>query len=413
MILQLGKACAEEELGCAASGAKNAARHVDRVVQRFNLALPVKTSWHTFVEDGQIVNLPYLRPGCYLKQLLERNSDLVLGGYNLEDEMVGSVLQQFWSSYAIDHPSHEIYAWGPERLSRTIPYCLHGDGGRTQKKLGLDIISWEPTLGLNSKRTACSETSEYCSCPDPKPVSNQRINSRWCSYLSRFLIVAFPGKKYPDGLLQDVMRNVSQQLQDLHENGLLVRGRRLFFTCVGFKSDMEYMSKILRDAGLTRSYEHLGSTNSLEVCHECKAGRVDIPFEDTHVSATWTQSLYRSLAWTGAPCVNAINFEPWQTLPSKAAMFFRRDPLHIFRLGALANQHLFSTLAPYMSFYRSPGSYMIRIHTYMYTYICIQVYLHIYIYICTYKYTFNMLCVTHAYTHIHVYIYIYIYTHVY
>ena len=122
----------------------------------------------------------------------------------------------FGKAYQKVRPGHELFASAnAERLSRTVPVLLHGDGGRTQKKQPIEIVSLEAALGLSSyqrKRSSC-----VC-CPPAKRARSefmgklevQQLNHKLHSYLSRFLVFARPSKQY---------REVSRPAQRLSERG--------------------------------------------------------------------------------------------------------------------------------------------------------------------------------------------------
>ena len=306
-------------------GSHNAARHVDRAVRRFGLQLPVPVSEHSYTEDAETLSLPYIKPYDYLRCLLLYHPDLLLGGYTMIE--ANAVLEQFWKRFEAEQPSHEVFR-DRSRLKWMIPYALHGDGGRTQKKQPLDIISLEPTLGLDSKRIQ----DIRCFCPRPCSCSSPWVNSKHNSYLSRFLLVAFPTKEWPAGLLDDVSRLLSKQLREIFTE-------RFFFACLGMKGDLEFHVRSLRSSQITRSHETLGVKQSLMMCLECHAGAEGLPFEDCNKSASWVSTTYASFPWRSRPPMADIPFENWENLPSRAASFFRRDPFHVFRLGTVEAIH--------------------------------------------------------------------------
>ena len=60
-----------------------------------------------------------------------------------------------------------------------------------------------------------------------------------------------------------------------------------------------------------------------------------IPFEDFTTGAHWKSTLYADVPWEEPPPFHHIEYENWMS--GKAASFFKRDPLHIFRLGVARN----------------------------------------------------------------------------
>ena len=313
-------------------GSHNAARHVDRAIRRFGLKLPVPTSNHVYTEDGETFTLPYIKPYDYLKSLLLHHPDFLFGGHTMLE--ANAVLEQFWKQFEAEQPSHEVFS-NRRRLKWMIPYALHGDGGRTQKKQPLDIISLEPTLGLDSKEVQ----DKKCFCPQRCTCSSPWVNSKHNSYLTRFLLVAFPTKEWPAGLLDDLFRLLANQLREIFDQGICCGGERFFFACLGMKGDLEFHVRSLRSSEVKRSHETLGVKQSRMMCLECHAGAEHLPFEDCNTSASWVGTTYASFPWVSRPPMADIPFENWENLPSRAASFFRRDPFHIFRLGTMDAIH--------------------------------------------------------------------------
>lgn len=115
----------------------------------------VKTSYHTFEENSEIVNLPYLKPTDMLQHLLNKEPWLLLGGM-APGPNVSKMLATFWSLYRHEHPSHIVFDMETKtglKLDHTIPLLLHGDGGRTAKKQPLEVYSFLPVLGLDTLQT--------------------------------------------------------------------------------------------------------------------------------------------------------------------------------------------------------------------------------------------------------------------
>ena len=309
----------------------NAARHFSRVVQKFGLAFPVPVSELVFrPESGETVLLPYIRPTDYFKTLLKHCPKLLLGGHE-PGIAARRELSDFWSRYEVVQSSHAVFQ-KPEWRSKaawTIPYSIHGDGGRTAKKQALELVSVEPTLGL---LTAEGRT-QTCRCVNACAFLGPRLNSKLHSYLSRFLLAAFPAKVYPKGLLAHVLEVLSEELGLLFHAGMEVDGHTHYFACLGLKGDMEFHAQALN---LTRSYHNIGTRNYKMVCAECHAGAEDVPFEDVNAGAAWEKTICASFPWSHRPPFTPLPFQDWTMAPSGAAQFFRRDPFHVFRLGSLA-----------------------------------------------------------------------------
>ncbi|CAE7717972.1 unnamed protein product [Symbiodinium sp. CCMP2592] len=281
-VLQKGAEATREELaGVLGVSEQNASRQLTRIVNKFAMLPAIRVSEHVFTVDSETYTLPYLKPRDVLEFLLREHSHLLLGGYDASAPEAYCELRTFWERYQPHHPTHDVY----------------------------------------------------------KPVAQtgQCLNGKFSSYLTRFLLAAFPSKQWPGETLSSILASLSGQMRTLFEEGLVVNGRRFYFGIMGLKADFEFHCTALRDAGLQRSYEHVGRANDIPVCIECEAGFPDIPMEDANVGARWTRTLCKSWPWTGVPNFAQMPFDNWQSFPSQAPQFFRRDPFHVFRLGIARN----------------------------------------------------------------------------
>ena len=286
--------------------------------------------------------MPFFRPSDMLQKLMMSNPDLLLGGHQ-PGTAAEQVLKTFWMHYAAEHAGHPVVQRGPMHWARTIPLALHGDGGRTAKKQPLEILAMEAFVGVDT----ASGMSSTCSCPHCQTVgsldwqdpTSQRLGCRHASYLSKFLVFAFPSKKYSKmpGLLVALHKEACRNLATICGQGVLTAHGRWHFAVVGYKGDFEYHAKIV---DYTRSYLHLGRIKEIPICPECRAGTADCPFEDISATASWCKTVHQDIPWNTPPPVTDLEFDTWGRAPSKAAAFFRRDTFHIFRHGSLAkNPH--------------------------------------------------------------------------
>lgn len=340
MLTEHRNALAEERGTKRKLNEKNASRHYKRTVKRHSFAMGIPISSYVHEEDGRSVAIKWLRPSNILRYLLNWYPSLLLGGFEPGVE-AETMLSTFWKQYRLNHPSHAVFSQNFDK-HRCIPLNLHGDGARTQKKQPLEVVSFEAVLGLDSfkcKQCHCDD----CDCPAPLGASAanqcgnplvQCLNHRYHTYLSRFLVFAFPSKeiKMP-GLLEALLKMTANDLGWVCNNGLDTTHGHWNFAVLGYKGDMEYHAKL----NLRRSYANVGHTNQIRCCHECLAGDALHPFEDPNPSASWLATRYTSLPWTSSPFTN-IPFEDWGgAADGRAAMFLRRDTFHVFRLGIARN----------------------------------------------------------------------------
>ena len=307
-----------------------------QLINKFSLSLRVPISEYVHSDGPATAILPYLKPTDFLQTMLSVElSWLLLGGRTASDVETGRVLESFWACYKKEHPEHAVFQH-PERLSKTFPMTMHGDGGRTQKKQPLEIFSLQPVLGLDTashRMGMCRcETSAAYGGGDWCDPASQHLNSKHSTYLTHFLVFAFPSKAYLEfpniltGLLKEVMDNFASAC----EKGIVTQsGDTWYPACVGFKLDMEWMVKV---GSLTRSYQNVGHVNQKPCCHECDAGKQLIPFEDVTDCACWIRTRWATVPWQTMP--------PWASIPfdsGKPAKILRRDAFHVFRLGICRN----------------------------------------------------------------------------
>ena len=298
-------------------------------------------SYHRHEEGGEVVYLPYLNPKHMLERLLLTEPWLLLGGLD-PGEDCEALLKTFWETYKVEQPTHAVYEMaraGILDLAFTIPLVLHGDGARTLKKQPLEVLSFQPFLGVTTPdavlKCKCPHPVRYrCNGPRGIDAMSLRLNFQGDSYMHHFLMVAFPTKKFAKtpGLLHSVFEHASEDLSDACNNGLMVAGQKWHVAVVGMRGDMEYHHKM---GSLRRSYMNVGTTNLIQCCHMCEAGSVHVPFEDYSLSAAWQHTLFRSLPWESPPPFRSIPYEDWTS--GRASAWFKGDPFHIFRLGIARN----------------------------------------------------------------------------
>ncbi len=85
---------------------------------------------------------PVLRIKNWLHFLLEHKPEILLGGCTLESGSWRSMFADFWGSYKLMDPTHEVFASG-YNLEMVIPYSIHGDEGRGLAKKPLMVLAWQ------------------------------------------------------------------------------------------------------------------------------------------------------------------------------------------------------------------------------------------------------------------------------
>ena len=130
------------------------------------------------------------------------------------------------------------------------------------------MFSFQPVLGLStaaSEKSAtmtchCDTSAEYGGADFRDPFA-QRLNSKFSTYLTHFLLFAFPSKSYAtfDNILVGLLTTIMDDLAVACKEGIMSGcGQRFYPACVGFKLDMEWMVKV---GSLVRSYQNVGHVN--------------------------------------------------------------------------------------------------------------------------------------------------------
>ena len=278
-----------------------------------------------------------------LEHLLSAYPWVLLGGVQPGEHK--ELLSSFWKAYRWEHGSHAVYQLAEENkvnLESTIPLALHGDGGRTQKKQPLEVVSMCPVLGLDTLQQpmtcSCENSHAYSGKRKWSPFA-QRLNLKNTSYATHFLVFAYPSKKFKKtpGLFQSLLRVMSESLREVCENGLDCNyGGNTYhfnFAILGImKGDQEFHQKT---GLLSRSYMNVGYKNPIPCCSDCLAGGPGVPFEDSSLQAVWRSTVCQQAPWNTVPPFEAIQFEDWTS--GEASRFFKRDVFHIFRLGIARN----------------------------------------------------------------------------
>eukprot|EP00438_Fugacium_kawagutii_P009614 Skav215640 [mRNA] locus=scaffold736:247242:248783:- [translate_table: standard] len=272
-----------------------------------------------------------------LQLLLSTEPWLLFGGLN-PGPGAQELLVTFWRLFKVEHGTHQVFQMAEEgkiRLDHTIPLILHGDAGRTHKKAPLEVFSFRAALGLDTEASdlvcSCARNAVYNGLAKSDPMA-QRLNHKHNSYLTHFLIFAFPPKKYKKtpGLLFSLLECVSKNLRDACCDGVSVGGTVYHVAILGMAGDMEHHAKT---GLLTRSYKNVGHKNSIPCCHECEAGGPHAPFEEVGTMPQWVSTIYRSPPWSETPPFKHIPFDAAGWDSGAASRFFKRDAFHIFRLG--------------------------------------------------------------------------------
>ena len=183
-------------------------------------------------------------------------------------------LQLFWDRFKVLRPGHQIFDLERSQgvdLSRTCPFMLHGDEGRSKKRLGVMITSAHSVLGKGVSTKKKRKFDEATG-----PGNDQQMNYMGATHVTRFLMSVLPKFYYGknEACFHALIEFLSKDLQKLALDGVLGHdGFRYRIAFVSVKGDWPYLHKI---AGLTRSFYNQPKRQDAKnpcggICHWCLA----------------------------------------------------------------------------------------------------------------------------------------------
>ena len=299
-------------------------RDTHKLIKDFQLAADVPLSEMTVGEQ----QLPFLKMSDWARYLADKNLLYRFAGLAEPDpDRVSDVWRLFWNRYKAVNPRHEIFSREREGLDlgQVVGLMVHGDEGRSQKKLPMLIVSACSILGYGLRKSRASKKTRL-------PQNLNYTQSTWCT---RFLLAAAPRAVYAssDDLFQDIMRGVSDDLRVLFDEGVTtLDGQRVYFCPISVMGDWPYIQK----AGLlSRSFLNIAkhttqNAASKGICHRCLA---DCP------GWIWEDFESRDPPWL--PSVNTVS--PFKADPAMFILpmdrvdktkYFTFDLFHTWHMGA-------------------------------------------------------------------------------
>ncbi|CAK9110187.1 Putative E3 ubiquitin-protein ligase HERC1, partial [Durusdinium trenchii] len=327
---------------------KNASRDAHAFVGKWGLAWKVPLSYMDY-GDGE--KLPYLSPISFVRFLVEKAPELLVGGCP-EMKTGRAHLEAFWREYKGTHPSHRLFhdEHSARMLSNTFAFALHGDEGRGLKRANTTVVMMESCIGVGTwsnmfHKRNLRECSECCVCEATtkkfrsvagavardNPLSAfQTTNLKQNSFLTKFVLAVIPGKN-PE-LVRQLLVHVTRDLHSLyHEGVMLPSGERYFVAITGLKGDLPWHIGVWGE--LTRCFQKQLAADTF-MCHECLAGVTAYPFEDTSDEPSWAPTIFTRRPYAVPPTVCSIPFE--RDVPGRPdERIFRRDFFHNTKMGVL------------------------------------------------------------------------------
>eukprot|EP00438_Fugacium_kawagutii_P031449 Skav200325 [mRNA] locus=scaffold1760:150800:168374:- [translate_table: standard] len=306
-------------------------RGVHRVVKKFQVTLPVEISdlpkrrGIRFTGDFKAITL---RAWC--KFILEHNLwHALVGLHKPDDARERAILLEFWKRFEVMKPHHQLWQefsqYNIDR-SRCCPVLLHGDEGRGKKRSGFLVVAYHSYIGFGT--AASKERKKH------RPYARMGLNYTESTYMTRMLTAVLP-KMYKDEVaFETIMEFVKDCALDVLRNGVLSpHGPTHHMAVLHCSGDWAFLVKAGK---LTRSFSCVEKRprgiNSIPrgICHMCKAGQLNLPFEDFGRNPIWEPTMFEAgdSPFTARPVLLGIPHEP-----SAEPGFFAYDLWHAFHLG--------------------------------------------------------------------------------
>ena len=170
----------------------------------------------------------------------------------LEDYWNHMMRDQHWQDHVRNHPVLRTFTAAKWR--QVIPIAIHEDAGPFTKNSGCNVISWSGLLGAGGERISQFIIGSHIK--ESGPSDQVKLANLWGAILGDF---------------QRLLTNA-------------VGG--FFFVLVHAKGDLEVRSNVWG----------LPHYNGVEICSECAADRLAMPYTDLSVGAAWRRGLVGSAA---------------------------------------------------------------------------------------------------------------------
>ncbi|CAE7297215.1 unnamed protein product [Symbiodinium microadriaticum] len=224
----------EKEIGGKAEATYSAFR-------KHGLSLAVKVTKSAI---GSEPEYPWIKPSDFIRYMDEsKRLDLLLGDYkSLED--LGPVLKTFWSRFQKMSPNHDVFKQskaGKIDLSRSLPYYIHADEGRTLKKKAIFLLQWQVAFGKGvGQRLSAEEVQQKVKDLKLRPNFNGH------AYTTRFLAATMLRSDYSNSpeMLEGLLELIVQDLASLGWQGIQLSVGHLWMVALGNKGDWSYLVDI-------------------------------------------------------------------------------------------------------------------------------------------------------------------------
>ena len=345
MVEDIGESCAAKSKGlvdlskCSVSHSE---RDMDVVTRKFNLRLPVPIT--------HLDKIPGMRYTGSFDAISLQDWCKFLINYNVWHVMCGlrkadrnrecMILSEFWKRYKVANPNSGLWAEFQQYnvdVSRCCPLVLHGDEGRGRKKAPFLITAYHSVIGFGTAAANASRTH--------RAYLRMRLNYSENSNIHRMLTCVLPKMNKDDLALKAILNFITHDSLHVLRHGVESEdGDRYFMAVLNVTGDWAWLAKC---GNLARSYSNVEkrprgvSSVPRGVCHWCKAGQLNVPFEDFRRRPLWKNTCFEAgdNPFTSVPTLLQLPHDP-----NRPASFFIYDFWHSFHLG-LGKTWLASVLA--------------------------------------------------------------------
>ena len=298
------------------------------LAKRLKLSLPAPIS--KLGPDGDMV--PYLRFRDWCSFLLKFNLWHVLAGLLKPDrprEM--AIFRRFWELYEQIEPSHPLYAMCRTKgidCGTVAPVLFHGDEGRGRRKQGFLVTSFFGLLGRGTRAGLEHRRAHGQSFLKLLP------NYVGHTYTTRFLHGMLPKALYNQpGVFNALMEAAAEEARHMFENGVRdPHSGCVFRTCLlHVTGDWVWLHKV---GNLGRSFNNslkhaVQRKKPVGICHLCRAGQEDSPFEQIHSrDPAWLSTRGEESPFVALPALAKV-----PGVPCKMPAIFAWDFWHSWHLG--------------------------------------------------------------------------------
>ena len=310
----------------------NSERDFNVVTRRFSLCLPIpltpinKTPGVRYTGDFKMIRLQ-----DWLSFHLEYDTwHLMAGLQKPNPERQHAIFSEFWKRFQGLRPNHEIFgiiaAKGID-TGRLCPVVLHGDEGRGRKRAPYLVCAYHSFLGFGTTAANAARKS--------RPFLAMRLNYAGNSHVHRMITCVLPKMAKDEVAFKDLVRFMTaDSLAVLHSGVVNKHDGQIYRMAVLYiVGDWMFLQKA---GGLARSYANCekrpraANANPRGICHLCRAGQLNIDFEDLRMCARWQRTMFDP---ADNPFASPSGFNQLPHDEGKTPSLYAYDLWHAMHLG--------------------------------------------------------------------------------